>query len=64
MSKEMVYSEDRRRLPVLMINMDGVLGYLDDTARMYYVLRPKIVESLIQLSHDFRIVAFSSMRAK
>lgn len=64
MSKEMVYSEDRRRLPVLMVNLDGVMGYLDDTAKMYYVLRPKIVESLIQLSNDFRIIAFSSMRAK
>ena len=60
----MVIDEDRRRLPVLMINLDGVLGYLDDSARIYYVLRPKIVENLIQLSYDFRLIAFSSMRAK
>ena len=31
MSKEMVLDEDRRRLPILMINLDGVMGYLDDT---------------------------------
>jgi hypothetical protein len=57
-------SEDRRMQPVLIVNMDGLLGYWDDRNRNYYVLRPKIIESLINLSYDFRIVAVSSQRKK
>lgn len=59
-SKECATSEDRRMLPVLIINLDGVLGYWDDSKRFYYLLRPKVVDALIQLSYDFRIVAVSS----
>jgi hypothetical protein len=60
MSKECATSEDRRMLPVLVINLDGVLGYWDDGKRFYYVTRPKVVEAIIQLSYDFRVVAISS----
>lgn len=60
MSTEMASEEARRMLPVLIINLDGTMGYWDENKNHYYVLRPKIVESLIQLSFDFRIVAVSS----
>ena len=62
MSTEMASEESRRMLPVLIVNLDGVLGYWDENKCHYYVLRPKAVESLIQLSYDFRIVAISSQR--
>ena len=64
MSKECATSEDRRMLPVLVVNLDGVIGYWDDYKKFYYLLRPKIVESLIQLSYDFRVVAISNQRQK
>jgi hypothetical protein len=64
MSKECALSEDRRRMPILVVNLDGAVGFWDDLKRNYYVLRPKIVEGLIQLSYDFRIVAVSSQRQK
>jgi hypothetical protein len=60
MSKECATSEDRRMLPVLVLNLDGVIGYWDDSKKSYYLLRPKIIESLIQLSYDFRLVVISS----
>ena len=44
----------------MIVNVDGVLGYWDDSNKFYFVLRTKIVESLIQLSYDFRLVAVSS----
>ena len=60
MSTECASDENRRMLPVLIINLDGAMGYWEENKNHYYVLRPKIVESLIQLSFDFRIVAISS----
>lgn len=62
MSTEMASEESRRMLPVIIINLDGAMGYWDENKCNYYVLRPKIIESLIQLSFDFRIVAVSSQR--
>jgi hypothetical protein len=47
MSKECANSEDRRMMPVLVINLDGVVGYWDDSKKNYYVTRPKVVEALI-----------------
>ena len=34
-------------LPVLVLNLDGVVGYWDDNALNYYVLRPSVLNSLI-----------------
>ena len=51
-------------MPILIVNMDGVLGYWDDQQRFYFVFRQKIIEGLIQLSYDFRLVAVSSQRTK
>ena len=62
MSKECAQSEDRRMMPVLIINLDGAMGYWDDTVKNHYVVRQKAIESLITLSHDFRLVAVSSQK--
>ena len=62
MSNECAESEDRRMMPILVINLDGAMGYWDDYNKFHYVLRPKIVDSLIQLSYDFRLVAVSSKK--
>lgn len=51
-------------MPVLIINLDGVIGYWDDYKKFYYIFRPKVIEALIQLSFDFRLVAVSSQRQK
>ena len=64
LSRECAMSEDRRMQPVLIVNMDGLLGYWDDKNRNYFVVRPKIMESLINLSYDFRIVAVSAAKKK
>lgn len=64
LSRECAMSEDRRMQPVLIVNMDGLLGYWDDKNRNYFVVRPKIMESLINLSYDFRIVAVSAQKKK
>ena len=64
LSTEVAESEDRRMLPILVINLDGAMGYWDDYNKFHYVLRPKIVDSLIQLSYDFRLIAVSSKKQK
>jgi hypothetical protein len=64
LSKEIATSEDRRMLPILVVNLDGVLGFWDDTKKFFYLFRTRVVESLIQLSYDFRIVAISNQRQK
>jgi hypothetical protein len=51
-------------LPVLVINLDGVIGWWDDQKKYYYLFRPRIIDCLIQLSYDFRLVVVSSMRQK
>lgn len=47
LSRECATSEDRRQLPVLIVNLDGAVGYWDEQKRLYYVLRHKVVEGLI-----------------
>jgi len=47
MSKECAQSEDRRMLPVLILNLDGAVGFWDEIKRTHYVLRPKVLDSLI-----------------
>jgi CDP-glycerol glycerophosphotransferase (TagB/SpsB family) len=64
LSRECATSEDRRQLPVLIVNLDGAVGYWDEQRRFYYVLRHKVVEGLIQLSYDFRLIAVSSARKR
>lgn len=64
MSKELAQSEDRRMMPVLIVNLDGMLGYWDEMKRSHYVLRSKVVDSMISLSYDFRLVAISTQSQK
>ena len=40
------------------------MGFWDDLNNNYYVMRPKILECLIQLSYDFRIVGVSCQKKK
>ena len=47
-------------LPVLIVNLDGAVGYWDESQKNAYVLREGVVDSLIQLTHDFRVVAVSN----
>jgi hypothetical protein len=47
MSKECATIEERRMFPVLIINLDGAFGCWDDSSYKYYILRPKILESII-----------------
>lgn len=62
LSRECAFSEDRRRYPILIVNLDGAVGAWDDFNKNHYILRPKVVEGLIQLSYDFRLIAVSSNR--
>lgn len=65
LSNENGNSEDRRMLPVLIINIDGVLGYWNVSSKIkHFVLRHGVVDSLIRLSYDFRLVAVSSQSQK
>lgn len=64
LSRECALSEDRRRLPIFIVNLDGALGYWDDFNKNHYVLRPRAVEGLIQLSYDFRLIAVSSQKKR
>ena len=64
LAKETVLNEERRMRPILIINIDGAMGFWDDLKSNYYVLRPKALDSLIQLSYDFRIIAISCMKKK
>lgn len=52
-------------MPVLIINIDGILGFWNKTCKhKHFVLRPGIIDELIKLSYDFRIVGVSSMSQK
>ena len=64
LSRECALSEDRRRYPILIVNLDGAVGTWDDFNKNHYILRPRVVEGLIQLSYDFRLIAVSSNRQK
>ena len=61
-SKDFIEKFDSRKdFPILIVNLDGALGYWD-LQREMYVIRSKVVESIITLSQDFIIVAVSRMR--
>lgn len=52
------FSAKRAKLPILVVNLDGVLGYWDEAKT--YNMRDKSLGLLISLSHNFRIVGYSS----
>ena len=45
-------------VPVLLLNLDGGLGYWDEAKT--YVFKERGLGQLITLSHNFRIVGYSS----
>ena len=52
-------SMDRRRnLPVVVLNLDGVIGSWDSVQELY-ILRQKFLETITTLSFDFNVVAVS-----
>ena len=48
----------RAKLPILILNIDGALGFFDEAK--HYNLKEKSISILQSLSHNFKIVAFSS----
>jgi len=63
-AKEAALDPERWKKPVLIINLDGAMGYWDDLKSNFYVLRPKVLDGLLQLSYDFRLVAVSIQKKK
>jgi len=54
-AKETLQSSLRHKLPLILINLDGITGYFDE-AKIYY-LRAGVIAYLIALSVNFRVVA-------
>ena len=52
------FAAKRAKLPILVMNLDGVLGYFDE-AKAYHC-KEKYLSVLQSLSHNFKIVGFSS----
>lgn len=52
------FAPKRAKLPVLILNIDGALGFFDEAK--HYNLKEKCLSMLQSLSHNFKIVAFSS----
>ena len=52
------FSPKRAKLPILVLNLDGVLGYFDESKQYY--CKEKAINMLQSLSHNFKIVGFSS----
>ena len=52
------FQAKRAKLPIMMLNIDGVLGYFDETKG--YVVKEKCLTMLQSLSNNFKIVGFSS----
>ena len=48
----------RQKLPVLLLNLDGALGYWDEAKA--YVFKERGLGQLIALAHNFRIVGYSA----
>ena len=52
------FGPKRVKLPVLLLNLDGGLGYWDEAKT--YVFKERGLGQLISLSHNFRIVGYSA----
>lgn len=61
LAQECASSEYRRMMPILILNLDGAVGYWEKNV---YILRKGVIDSLITLSYDFRLIAVSSQRQK
>ena len=52
------FAPKRAKLPILVLNIDGVLGYFDEHKN--YNCRERSIHALQSLSHNYKIVGFSS----
>jgi hypothetical protein len=52
------FAAKRAKLPILIMNLDGVIGYFDEAKN--YIIKEKCLTILQSLSHNFKIVGFSS----
>ena len=52
------FHEKRLNLPLIIVNLDGFFGSWDYQKEVY-VLRQKMLDSLITLSYDFMLIAVS-----
>lgn len=55
-AKETLKNQDRQKLPIIILNLDGIVGYFDEMKTFY--LRQNALNQLIALSANFRILAF------
>ena len=53
--KETLSSRPRQKLPILIINLNGVTGYFDES-RTYHI-RLSVIQFLVALSVNFRLIA-------
>jgi hypothetical protein len=51
----------RRHLPTLIVNLDGVFGIWDYQREMY-IIRHRALETLAILSHDFILIGISNQK--
>ena len=52
------FNPKRLKLPILVINLDGVLGYFDEAKT--YIFRERSLHMMQSLSHNFRIIGYCS----
>ena len=57
-AKETLKNTSRSKLPILIVNLDGIFGYFDEH-KVYY-LRSAVLYYLIALSANFRTIAICS----
>ena len=57
------FHEKRLNLPLIIVNLDGFFGSWDYQKEVY-VLRQKMLDSLITLSYDFMLIAVSHQKSK
>jgi hypothetical protein len=56
-AKETLKSKQRQKLPVLMILIDGVIGFWDE--QKIFNIRSGVINYLISLSTNYRVVAIA-----
>ena len=61
-AKECLSFRDRFKLPMLMVNLDGIIGYFDEL-KMYFI-KPSNITLLIALSNNFKVIAFCQGQSK
>ena len=52
------FQPKRAKLPIMILNLDGTLGFFDESK--HYNCKEKSLQMLQSLSHNFKIIGFSS----